>query len=425
MSVRGREYMRMFPAGWRKGRLPYIIMIVLMVLMASMKNQRVLEERRAVKSTMKEQIVVSSVSLIEGLCSPVLEFAKQEEREFHFIRFIEEIIFSPMPVLAFMGNESQMQYVYESESTKNLLLNMVNTENREEPMEQVSSNNELLEQENRMVFMEQENQNVQKEFQMQKEKQHYYDWESIADYESLIKTFYIVDSGTAVEEGQINYQALMEPDMSIEVKNEGPQILIYHTHSNEAFVDSVSGDDSTTIVGVGERLAECLRAYGYDVMHHTKEYDAVRSNAYGVALPEIEKLLQENPSIEVVIDLHRDEVAEDRKLITDIQGRPTAQIMFFNGLSRTKERGDIAYLENPNIAQNLAFSFQMQVAANEYYPGWTRKIYLKGYRYNMHLLPKYLLVELGAQTNTVEEMKNACDPLAHILYLVLSGQNKQ
>ena len=132
--------------------------------------------------------------------------------------------------------------------------------------------------------------------------------------------------------------------------------------------------------------------------------------------------MAENPDIEVIIDLHRDEVAADRKLVTDISGRPTARFMFFNGLSRTNKTGEIDYLQNPNLDENLAFSFQMQVAANEYYPGITRKIYLKGYRYNMHYRGKTLLIELGAQTNTVEEIMNAIDPLAHILSIVLNGE---
>lgn len=70
----------------------------------------------------------------------------------------------------------------------------------------------------------------------------------------------------------------------------------------------------------------------------------------------------------------------------------------------------------------LHFLFRCRKKAVEYYPGLTRKIYLKGYRYNMHLKGKYLLVELGAQNNTVEEAMNACDPLAHILDMVLSGE---
>ena len=69
----------------------------------------------------------------------------------------------------------------------------------------------------------------------------------------------------------------------------------------------------------------------------------------------------------------------------------------------------------------LAFSLQMQVAANNAYPGFTRRIYLRGYRYNMHFMPKTLLVEAGAQTNTVEEMRNAMEVLADLLHTVLVG----
>ena len=163
--------------------------------------------------------------------------------------------------------------------------------------------------------------------------------------------------------------------------------------------------------------------YGYQVIHHTGEYDINgRDDAYANALPGVEQVLAENPSIQVVIDLHRDEMPEGTRLVMDLDGKPTARFMFFNGLSRTKTTGNIAYLYNENLEDNLAFSFQMQLKAVEYYPGLTRKIYLKGYRYNMHLKPRYLLIELGAQNNTLEEAMNACEPLAHILDLVLSGE---
>ena len=117
-----------------------------------------------------------------------------------------------------------------------------------------------------------------------------------------------------------------------------------------------------------------------------------------------------------------EQMKEGKKLVMELDGRPTARFMLFNGMSYLRNKGKIAYLENPYLQENLAFSFQMQVAANEYYPGLARKIYLKAYRYNLHLCPKSLLVELGAQTNTVEEIMNACDPLAHIISIVLNGQ---
>lgn len=246
----------------------------------------------------------------------------------------------------------------------------------------------------------------------------------LADYETLVRNFYAIDANTMAGSDQLSVEKLLGMDMTLPQEGDGPQILIYHTHSQEAFADSVPGDVNTGIVGVGECLTKILtEQYGYRVMHNTGQYDVeTRDNAYSRALPAVEQILAENPSIQVIIDLHRDEVAEETKLVTDIQGRPTARFMFFNGLSRTRKTGDIDYLANENQEANLAFSFQMQLKAAEYYPGLTRRIYLKGYRYNMHLRPRTLLVELGAQNNTVEEAINACDPLAHILDMVLKGE---
>ena len=249
-----------------------------------------------------------------------------------------------------------------------------------------------------------------------------YDWSEEWNYENLISNFYAVDSSTLLKEEYLDLDKLLHQDLTVDKEVDGPQILIYHTHSREAFIDSVEGDSSTTIVGAGDKLASLLQdKYGFKVLHHTGEYDVVREDAYANSLPEIEKILEENPSIEVVIDLHRDAVSGDRKLVMDLQGRPTARFMFFNGLSYLRKSGSIEYLENPYIQDNLAFSFQAQVAANEYYPGIARKVYLKAYRYNLHLKPKSMLIELGAQNNTVEEIMNACDPLAHILAIVLNG----
>ena len=246
----------------------------------------------------------------------------------------------------------------------------------------------------------------------------------LADYETLVRNFYAIDANTMAGSDQLSVEKLLGMDMTLPQEGDGPQILIYHTHSQEAFADSVPGDVNTGIVGVGECLTKILtEQYGYRVLHNTSQYDVeTRDNAYSRALPAVEQILAENPSIQVIIDLHRDEVAEETKLVTDIQGRPTARFMFFNGLSRTRKTGDIDYLANENQEANLAFSFQMQLKAAEYYPGLTRRIYLKGYRYNMHLRPRTLLVELGAQNNTVEEAINACDPLAHILDMVLKGE---
>ena len=100
--------------------------------------------------------------------------------------------------------------------------------------------------------------------------------------------------------------------------NDQPQILVYHSHSQEEFIDSNPGDPSTSIVGVGEYLVRLLRdTYGYNVLHVTDTFDIVdgkldRNKAYNYAQDKISQVLEENPSVEVVIDLHRDGVPDDQ-----------------------------------------------------------------------------------------------------------------
>ena len=251
--------------------------------------------------------------------------------------------------------------------------------------------------------------------------------EQLTDFNYLLNNFFVVDPTTTALESQINADTLLGKDMKLEKNPEQPQILIYHTHSQEGFADSVEGDTSTTVIGVGDYLVQLLQErYGYQVLHITDTFDLVdgqldRSAAYNYAEPVISQALQEHPTIEVVIDLHRDGVDESKHLVTEVNGKPTAQVMFFNGLSRTNQNGEISYLPNPYIEDNLAFSFQLEYLAKQYYPEYTRCIYLKGYRYNLHLKPRSLLLEVGAQTNTVEEAKNAMEPFADLLYKVLSG----
>lgn len=248
--------------------------------------------------------------------------------------------------------------------------------------------------------------------------------EKLQDFQYLLSKYYTVDSTTTIGPEQLNAQEMLSKDMTLQNQQEGPKILIFHTHSQEAFVDSVSGDTNTSIVGMGKYLADRLNEKGLATLHHDGVYDLIngkldRSRAYELSEIGVKEILNQYPSIEVVIDLHRDGVNENTHLVTEVDGKQAAKIMYFNGLSRTKANGDISYLYNPYIQDNLAFSFQMQLATEELYPGLARRIYLKGYRYSLHMMPKSLLIEAGAQTNTVQEMKNAMDLLAEILNRVL------
>lgn len=253
----------------------------------------------------------------------------------------------------------------------------------------------------------------------------------LADFDYVMNQFFILDSNTETNAQQISGTRFLGEDLSIKQDSKVPQILIYHTHSQETFVDSREGKEEDTIVGVGNYLTDLLEEkYGYQVIHVTDAFDMMggtldRSKAYDYARTSIEKVLEENPTVEVVIDLHRDGVPDDRRLVTEVNGKSTAQLLFYNGLSYTVNQGAVSYLPNPYIEENLAFSFQLEYQAAQYYPELYRGIYLAGLRYNLHLKPRALLLEAGAQTNTVEEVRNAMESFADILNRVLKGSDKE
>ena len=252
--------------------------------------------------------------------------------------------------------------------------------------------------------------------------------ELMADFASLRQNYYTIDSRTTLFSDDIDPVTALAQDFSLDETVDGPQILIFHTHSHEGFADSdMSKGIEEGIWGVGERLKEILEEkYGIEVLHDTGRYDVVDgknqiTGAYERMEPAIRKILEENPSIQVCIDLHRDGVGENTHLVTEIDGKQCAKIMFFNGMCRLNTSSgvqDIAGLENPYLKDNLAFSLQLQTTA-EQFEGFTRKIYLNAYRFSLHMLPRSTLIEVGAQTNTKEEALNAMEPLAKVLAQVL------
>lgn len=241
-------------------------------------------------------------------------------------------------------------------------------------------------------------------------------------YAYLIKNFYIVDKTTYTTEKEFDVPYLLGKDFTIKKNTKGPQILIFHTHASEEFVDSRKDNYNDTVVGVGEHLKDILESkYGYHVLHDTSVYDKMggyldRSKAYDYAYKGVSKILKEHPTISVIIDLHRN---EGNRVVTNINGKDTAPIMLFNGLSRNV-KGDIPYVKNNNLKNNLAFSLQLELEGMKKYKDLMKPIYLKSWRYNLHLRERALLVELGSQKNTKQEAMNAMEPFAEILDNVLS-----
>ena len=256
------------------------------------------------------------------------------------------------------------------------------------------------------------------------------EWEAevmarLQDYDYLMKNFYSVHASTTAPRDLMKAEELLGMDMKVEQDASVPQILIYHTHSQETYKDYGPDNPGATVVGIGNYLTMLLQEKGWNVIHDTSSYDLKggkldRSKAYNYALEGVSRILEENPTIQVVLDIHRDGVKETLHLMSEVGGKPTANIMFFQGMSRTPE-GEISYLPNPYLKENLAFSLQMQMGAARHFPGYTRKIYMKGLRYNLHLRPRSALIEVGAQTNTGQEAMNAMEPLAELLDQVLKG----
>ena len=239
-----------------------------------------------------------------------------------------------------------------------------------------------------------------------------YNIADLKNYDFLMK-FYTVTSITSLTTQIMRPEEFLAKDLSLEKNADLPQILIFHTHSQEGFVDTVEGDTSTT--------------YGYNVYHDTSVYDYVdgkldRSKAYTYAEENVAKILEENPSIEVVIDLHRDGVPDTTRLVTEEKGVTMSKVMFFNGISYSKAKGDIGYLYNANRDDNLAMSLQMYLLGEAYYPGLLRNIYINAYRYCLHMKGRSMLIEAGAQTNTSTEVKNAMIPVADMLDRLLRGE---
>ncbi len=248
------------------------------------------------------------------------------------------------------------------------------------------------------------------------------DTAKLKDINYLRNNLYIVDELTEMTPEVFNVDKLLNTDLKLK-DNKGPKVLIFNTHSSEVYKDSKNSKEG--VVGLSYELQSVLKEkYGIESIVHEGVYDMVDGKsqilgAYQRMSPDIEKVLAENPTIEVCIDIHRDGLPENVHLVSNVNGKPTAQIMFVNGLSKVLDSNgvltDAPDIPNPNRSDNLAFSLNLKLLANEMYPNFARKIYLHAYRYSLFMKPKSILVEVGSQTNTVEECMNAMEPLADIL----------
>ncbi len=196
------------------------------------------------------------------------------------------------------------------------------------------------------------------------------------------------------------------------VSQESPTVLIYHTHTSESYEllereyyaisrSSRSLDSEQNVIRVGKAIKSTLESNGFQVIHDETVYDESVNGAYERSRNRITEILKENPSIQIVLDIHRDAIYmkdETRiKTVTEINGRKAAQIMITTGC----EDGNVSGF--PNWEKNLTFALNLQKALVDDNPTLMRPLLFTSRKYNMDLMPCALHIEIGTDANTLEE----------------------
>ena len=189
------------------------------------------------------------------------------------------------------------------------------------------------------------------------------------------------------------------------IKNSTPQVLIYHTHTTEAFLgDTRSRDFSKSVVAVGDQIAAQLKAAGINVVHDTTLHDYPSYNgSYDRSKVTMQNNLKKYPGIQVTLDIHRDAMgAADGTRIKPtavVNGRKAAQVMIISGCD------DDGTLGFPNWEYNLRLAVRLQQSLAGMYPGLARPLNFCARKYNENLTKGSLLIEIGTEVNTLDEAK--------------------
>lgn len=225
----------------------------------------------------------------------------------------------------------------------------------------------------------------------------------------------------------LDVAALAQAQLTLTLPEEGPQVLIVHTHGSEAYTpdgtdtyaatgECRTTDTSKSVVRVGDEIAKVLTEMGLTVVHDTALYDYPEYNgAYDRSLAAVENWLAQYPTIQVVLDVHRDAlIGSDGtvyKPITTINGEKCAQVMLVMGSN--------ALYDHPGWLENLALAVQVQKEMNTLWPTLARPIGLRENRYNQQTAPGAMLVEVGSHGNTLQEALSAARMFARALGAVL------
>ncbi len=222
-------------------------------------------------------------------------------------------------------------------------------------------------------------------------------------------------------------EALVTQALDLDLRGEGPTVLITHTYTTESFTQTSdryqeSGayrtlDPEHNMLAVGETLAQVLRAAGIGVLHDTELHDYPSYNdSYANTAASTRRYLEEYPSIRLILDLHRDAAdSGSGQLVTkcSIGGEKAAQLMFVMG---TDTR-----LDHPDWEKNMSLACKLQVLLEGQNPGICRRLKLSENRYNQQLGDMALLVEVGAAGNTLAQAKLAAQALGEAIVQLIGA----
>lgn len=232
----------------------------------------------------------------------------------------------------------------------------------------------------------------------------------------------VIDASRQVSDGvavgnetsySVDIQEMMTQTPKINMDAEGPKILITHTHATESYADSGARyyditasdrteDTSRNVVAVGKRLKEVFEENGIETLHDTVLHDVPSFNgSYAHSLNTVTEYMEKYPSIQIVLDVHRDSIVYDdntkAKILTKADGKDAAQLMLVVG---TDERG----LYNPDWRDNMNAAVKFQMAVTQKYPKLMRHINLRQERFNGHTSHASMIIEAGSSGNSLEEV---------------------
>ncbi|MGN0467131.1 MAG: stage II sporulation protein P [Acutalibacteraceae bacterium] len=213
---------------------------------------------------------------------------------------------------------------------------------------------------------------------------------------------------------KIDVEALLSEKADLSLDKKKAEILIYHTHTTEAYqyldrdfyavgFKPRSSDPARNMVRVGDEICSELEKAGYKVIHDKTIHDESYNGAYAHSKASVEKYLKQYPSIQITLDIHRDAIEQNDgtkiKPTAELGSKKAAQVMIISGC---QEDGN-GIEDFADWRYNLVFAVHLQKEMEENFPSLTRPLFFCPRRYNMNLTRCSLLIEIGSDANTLEE----------------------